>query len=82
MAGTIVACHAEAPAWGDTDWLQILMLYDALLAHLPSPVIGLHRAIAFAQVFGAAAALTEVDALAGQLGGYTYSTRPGPSYFG
>jgi RNA polymerase sigma factor (sigma-70 family) len=70
IQAAIVACHAEAPTWADTDWLQILVLYDALLAHLPSPVIRLHRAIAYSQVFGAAAALAEVDALTGQLGGY------------
>jgi RNA polymerase sigma-70 factor (ECF subfamily) len=70
VQAAIIACHAEAPTWAETDWLQILLLYDALLAHLPSPVIRLHRAIAFGQVFGAAAALGEVEALANDLGGY------------
>jgi RNA polymerase sigma-70 factor (ECF subfamily) len=70
IQAAIVACHAEAPTWDGTDWLQVLILYDALLAHLPSPVIRLHRAIAYSQVFGPGAALAEVDALDGQLGGY------------
>jgi RNA polymerase sigma factor (sigma-70 family) len=70
LEAAIVACHAEARSWAETDWLQVLLLYDALLACRPSPVVKLHRAIAFGQIFGAAAALTEIDALAGQLDGY------------
>jgi RNA polymerase sigma-70 factor (ECF subfamily) len=70
LQAAIIACHAEAPSWAETDWLQILLLYDALLDHLPSPVVRLHRAIAFGQVFGPAAALGEVDGLVGELSGY------------
>jgi RNA polymerase sigma-70 factor (ECF subfamily) len=70
LQAAIVACHAEAPSWPATDWLQILLLYDALLYHAPSPVIRLHRAVALAQVQGPQAALDEVDALAGQLDRY------------
>jgi RNA polymerase sigma-70 factor (ECF subfamily) len=70
LQAAIVACHAEAPSWDETDWLQILLLYDALLAYQPSPVIRLHRAIALSQVLGPAAALAEVDQLATDLAGY------------
>jgi RNA polymerase sigma-70 factor (ECF subfamily) len=70
LQAAIIACHAEAPTWAGTDWLQILLLYDALLGYAPSPVIRLHRAIAFGEVFGSAAALTEVDGLADSLSGY------------
>jgi RNA polymerase sigma-70 factor (ECF subfamily) len=70
IQAAIVACHAEAPSWEATDWTQILLLYDALLAHLPSPVIRLHRAVAVSQVLGPGAALDEVDALADTLGRY------------
>jgi hypothetical protein len=49
LQAAIVACHAEARSWQDTDWAQILLPYDALLAHLPSPVVALHRAIAMAK---------------------------------
>jgi RNA polymerase sigma factor (sigma-70 family) len=70
LQAAIVACHAEASSWPATDWLQILLLYDALLYHAPSPVIRLHRAIALSQVQGAQVALDEVDALAGELGQY------------
>jgi RNA polymerase sigma factor (sigma-70 family) len=70
LQAAIVACHCEAQGWMETDWMQILLLYDALLVHQPSPVIRLHRAIAFGQVFGPAAALREVDTLTGELNGY------------
>ncbi|QKG24574.1 RNA polymerase sigma factor [Actinomadura verrucosospora] len=46
VQAAIVACHAEASTWDDTDWPQILVLYDILLALAPSPVHRLHRAIA------------------------------------
>jgi len=70
LQAAIVACHAEAASWDTTDWPQILLLYDALLRHLPSPVTRLHRAIALAQVLGPQAALDAADALAGDLDGY------------
>jgi RNA polymerase sigma factor (sigma-70 family) len=70
IQAAIVACHAEAPSWEATDWLQILLLYDALLCHLPSPVTRLHRAIALGRVFGPQAALSQTDALAADLDRY------------
>jgi RNA polymerase sigma-70 factor (ECF subfamily) len=70
LQAAIVACHAESPSWEATDWLQILLLYDALLRHAPSPVIRLHRAVAASRVLGPSRALAEVDALAADLGRY------------
>ena len=70
LQAAIVACHAEAPRWEDTDWTQILVLYDLLLRLAPSPVTELHRAVALSYVSGPAAALATVDALAGPLAGY------------
>ena len=70
IQAAIVACHAEALSWAATDWPQILLLYDALLRHQPSPVIRLHRAIALGQVLGPQAALDETDALAHDLDRY------------
>lgn len=70
LQAAIVACHAEAPSWDETDWPQILALYDALLAFAPSPVASLNRAIAVGFVHGPAVALAEVDALAPELGHY------------
>jgi RNA polymerase sigma-70 factor (ECF subfamily) len=70
LQAAIVACHAEAKRWEDTDWPQIAVLYDMLLHLAPSPVTRLHRAIAVRYVAGAAVALSEVDALAADLDGY------------
>jgi RNA polymerase sigma factor (sigma-70 family) len=70
LQAAIVACHAEAERWADTDWEQIVLLYDMLLHLAPSPVTRLHRAIAVRYVTGARAALTELDGLAGLLGEY------------
>ena len=70
IQAAIVACHAEAPSWAKTDWRQILLLYDALLCHDPSPVAKLNRAIALRYVCGAQAALEDVDALEQALGRY------------
>ncbi|KAB2340543.1 RNA polymerase sigma factor [Actinomadura rudentiformis] len=46
LQAAIVACHAEAPTWERTDWPQIVVLYDMLLALAPSPVHRLQRVIA------------------------------------
>ncbi len=70
LQAAITACHCEAPTWGDTDWLQILTLYDLLVRHDPSPVVRLNRAVALARVAGPAQALAEVDALAEPLARY------------
>lgn len=70
LQAAIVACHSEARSFDETDWPQIVALYDMLLAFQPSPVIRLNRAIALAQVAGAAAGLREVDSLADSLTGY------------
>jgi RNA polymerase sigma-70 factor (ECF subfamily) len=70
LEAAIVACHAEAPTYAETDWLQIVLLYDALVRLTGSPVAQLHRAIALCQVCGPAAALAEVDVLAPALDRY------------
>jgi RNA polymerase sigma factor (sigma-70 family) len=70
LQAAIVACHAEVERWEDTDWEQIVLLYDMLLALAPSPVTRLHRAIALRYTAGPGAAMAELDALAGALEGY------------
>jgi RNA polymerase sigma factor (sigma-70 family) len=70
LQAAIAACHAEARAWEETDWRQIVALYDALLELLPSPVVQLNRAIARRYLDGAGPALPEVDALAEALDNY------------
>jgi RNA polymerase sigma factor (sigma-70 family) len=70
LLAAIVACHAEATQWEDTDWTQIVVLYDMLLHLAPSPVTRLHRAIALRYVLGPFAALSEVDSLGAELDDY------------
>lgn len=70
LQAAIVACHAQAQHWDDTDWEQIPVLYDMLLHLAPSPISRLHRAIALRYVAGAHAALVELDALACELNLY------------
>jgi RNA polymerase sigma-70 factor (ECF subfamily) len=55
--------HADAATVEQTDWSQIVALYDQLLAVAPTPVVALNRAIAIGEVQGPAAALTLVDEL-------------------
>lgn len=61
----INAVHADAVTFADTDWPQIVALYDHLLALDPSPVVALNRAIAVAEVDGPEAGLAVIDTLDG-----------------
>jgi RNA polymerase sigma-70 factor (ECF subfamily) len=70
-SGTATASPRPTRCYEDTDWPQILELYDALLRAWPSPVVALNRAVALAEVEGPGAALTAVEALEG-LEGYRY----------
>lgn len=63
LQAAIAAVHAEAPTAGETDWPQIVGLYDVLLRAVPSPVIELNRAAAISQRDGPLAGLTLVDAI-------------------
>jgi RNA polymerase sigma-70 factor (ECF subfamily) len=68
LQAAISAVHSDAPAASATDWSQILLLYDRLLALAPSPVVALNRAVAVAEAQGPDAALALVDDL--DLDGY------------
>ena len=72
LQAAIAAVHAEAASLEDTDWVQIVGLYDELLRLSPSPVIELNRAVALAMRDGEQAGLLEIDRLlaAGELDGY------------
>jgi hypothetical protein len=70
LQAAIAACHAEAPTWSDTDWPQILVLYDMLLGLAPSPIARLNRAVAVRHVARPEVALAEVRALEPELDGY------------
>lgn len=70
LQAAIAACHADAATSAETDWLQVLTLYDMLLAYDRSPVVRLNRAVALLQVEGPESALAEVDELATPLAGF------------
>jgi len=74
LQAAIAAVHAEAARPQDTDWRQIVLLYDELLARRPSPVIALNRAVAVAMAEGPEVGLRAVDRLAraGELDDYLY----------
>jgi len=63
LQAAINAVHADAATIEETDWSQIVALYDQLLAVAPTPVVALNRAIAIGEVHGPAAALALVDQL-------------------
>jgi len=75
IQAAVNAVHSDAPTAADTDWGQILALYDQLLVLAPTPVVALNRAVALAEVKGPAAALAEIEGL--DLDGYHlfHSTR-------
>jgi RNA polymerase sigma-70 factor (ECF subfamily) len=74
LQAAIAALHAQAPSYAETDWSEIVTLYDLLLAVWPSPVVALNRAVAVSMVSGPAEALAQVEALEadGRLAGYRY----------
>jgi RNA polymerase sigma-70 factor (ECF subfamily) len=63
LQAAINAVHTDAPSAVDTDWEQILQLYDQLLALTPTPIVALNRAVALAEVHGASDGLAAVDGL-------------------
>jgi len=72
VQGAIAALHVRARKKEDTDWPQIVGLYEVLLRLQPSPVVELNHAVAVSMVDGAARALNLVDSLTarGQVGEY------------
>ncbi|SFS00598.1 RNA polymerase sigma-70 factor, ECF subfamily [Microbacterium sp. cf046] len=70
LHAAIAACHADAGSGDATDWLQVLTLYNMLLAYDRSPIVLLNRAVAVAEIDGPRVALDEVDALRDSLTGY------------
>lgn len=75
LQAAIAAVHAEAPRWEDTDWREVVALYDVLAQVWPSPVVALNRAVAVGMADGPEAGLAAVDALRDepQLVGYSYT---------
>lgn len=75
LQAAIAALHAQAPSYAETDWPQILILYDELLRVWRSPVVALNRVVAVSMVAGMEAALAELEQLErqGRLAGYRYA---------
>lgn len=63
LMAAIAAVHDESKSWSDTDWQEILGLYDLLMETWSSPVVKLNRAIALGFAVGHAEGLAELDAL-------------------
>ncbi|GAC1507837.1 MAG: RNA polymerase sigma factor [Candidatus Dormibacteraceae bacterium] len=70
LQAAIAALHSEARSWDETDWHQIVLLYDVLLRFSDSPVVRLNRAVALSHCEGAEVALGEINELAISLSGY------------
>jgi RNA polymerase sigma-70 factor (ECF subfamily) len=79
LMAAVAAIHAEAPSWEETDWREIVALYDVLLREWPSPVVALNRSVAVGIADGPEAGLEALATLTNddQLLGYNYlaSTR-------
>jgi RNA polymerase sigma-70 factor (ECF subfamily) len=63
IQSAINAVHSDAPTAAQTDWIQILALYDQLLAVTPTPIVSLNRAVAVAEIDGPRVALHIIDEL-------------------
>jgi RNA polymerase sigma-70 factor (ECF subfamily) len=70
LQAAIAALHCQATRAEDTDWPQIVRLYDVLERLQPSPIVSLNRAAAVAMVDGPRSALALIDALGGDLDRY------------
>ena len=70
LQAAIAALHCQASRFEDTDWLQIVLLYDLLQRLQPSPVVALNRAAAVAMAYGPRAGLSLIDALTKELDRY------------
>jgi RNA polymerase sigma-70 factor (ECF subfamily) len=70
ILAAINAVHTSARDVSDTDWSQVIALYDQLVRLDPSPIVALNRAVAVAELDGPEVALAAVDRLADELAGY------------
>ncbi|MBU2664150.1 sigma-70 family RNA polymerase sigma factor [Actinoplanes bogorensis] len=72
LQAAIAALHAEAPSWEETDWAEIVSVYDVLLRQWPSPVVSLNRAVAVGLRDGPEAGLDALAPLLAEPGLATY----------
>lgn len=66
LQAAIAAVHAESPHWEDTDWSEVVALYDVLVRLWPSPVVALNRAVAVGFASGPAAGLAALAELSAE----------------
>jgi RNA polymerase sigma-70 factor (ECF subfamily) len=74
LQAAIAAVHASAPTWDDTDWDEVVSLYDVLCTIWPSPVVSLNRAVAVGMAQGPDAGLAAIESIRREpeLAGYRY----------
>jgi len=77
LQAAIAACHARALEAGDTDWVRIAALYEALAAVSPSPVVELNRAVAVGMAFGPEVGLALLERIAAEPALRDYHLLPG-----
>jgi len=70
LQAAIQAVHDDAPRAEDTDWRQIVALYDQLLRVQPTPVVALNRAVAVAEAGGPEEALAAIEPVRDELGSF------------
>jgi RNA polymerase sigma-70 factor (ECF subfamily) len=70
LQAAVQAVHCDAARFEDTDWPQIMTLYDNLYDAMPTAVVAMNRAIALAETAGPQVALAQLDTLARDLAGY------------
>jgi RNA polymerase sigma-70 factor (ECF subfamily) len=70
MQARIAAAHARAPSWEETDWEEIVGIYDRLAVVLPSPVVRLNKAVSVGFARGPQAGLDELELLGDELSGH------------
>ncbi|MFD7157593.1 RNA polymerase sigma factor [Kribbella sp. NPDC059898] len=78
LQAAVAGLHMTAPSWEETDWRQVVRMYDAMLVSWPTPIVALNRAAAHSLVPGAdlTAVLTELDTLATESALATYAYLP------
>lgn len=76
LQAAIIACHARARTAEETDWAQIVALYNLLFQSVPTPVIALNRAVAVSMAHGPAAGLQLVDELTAEPSMKSYHLLP------
>jgi RNA polymerase sigma-70 factor (ECF subfamily) len=70
LQARIAAAHARAPSWEETDWEEIVGIYDRLAVVLPSPVVRLNKAVSVGFARGPEAGLDELELLGEELSGH------------